>query len=471
MRKFRESADRRQQSLLPRSVDEFVPPDDVARYIDSLVEELDLSGIDKCYSEIGRRGFSPQVMVKLLVYGKIRGIRSSRSLSRACEENLKFIYITSGEKPDFRTISLFRQRFCKELADILRQTIVIGLESGVIDLEHVAIDGSLIKSFAGDKSYKTPETIVKELELEHLIEQDIKSDESSDDDDDEGTSGSLPKELLDPEKRKAKLRKALEKYNEYKVQRKTDCPKKVSITDPDCRYTRRGPAYNGQAAVDESSRMVVAGYVTGAVTDSSELAPALTEIELNTDRNPKTITADLGYTAFEGLIELVKRNIEGYVPQRQSSIKGYSIDKFQYDQKTDSYTCPNNKTLKLKTKNKDSSLYRARLQDCESCKLRPECQRLPTPKSSKSLQLSIRNDLIAAMKERTSSELGKEMAIRRSSTVETIFAHIKYARKLRRFLFRGMSMINAIWKFELAVYNLERIIEFKKQGMIKTATT
>jgi len=200
MRKFREPISRLQQSLLPRSVEEFVLSDDLARYVDSLVEELDLSDIEECYSELGRHGFSPQVMVKLLVYGKMRGIRSSRSLAKACEENLKFMYVTSGEKPDFRTISLFRKRFCRELADILRQTIVIGLESGVIDLKHVAIDGSLIKSFAGDNSYKTPGTIEKELELlEHLIEQDIECDDSSDDDDDD-TSGSLPKSLQDPEK-------------------------------------------------------------------------------------------------------------------------------------------------------------------------------------------------------------------------------------------------------------------------------
>ncbi len=228
MQKFREPANRNQQTLLPRSVEEFVPVGDLARYVDSLVDELNLSAIEQYYSTEGRPGFSPKVMVKLLVYGKIRGIRSSRKLSQACRENLKFIYITSGEQPDFRTVSLFRQRFCKELADILRQTIVVGLETGVIDLEHVAVDGTLVKSFAGDNSYKTPQQIAKELELlQRSIEKDIEKDDLDENHDD---GESLPNDLRDPKKLKEKLQKALAKHQEYrskpiKEQRKSStCP-------------------------------------------------------------------------------------------------------------------------------------------------------------------------------------------------------------------------------------------------------
>ena len=297
MKKFREPESRSQQTLLPRSVEEFVPDDDIARYVYSLVDELDLSAIERCYSSEGRRGFSPQVMVKLMVYGKMRGTRSSRQLARACRENLKFIYITSGEQPDFRTISLFRKKFCKELAGILRQTITIGLESGVIDLEHVAVDGTLVKSFAGDNSYKTPEQIEKEIELlERSLADDIKKDESSDDDDD-NIDGALSKEYQDPLKLKAKLKEALGKHRTHDEQPRRDRPKKVSLTDPDCRYTRKGPAYNGQAAVDESSRMVVAGYATNAVADAAQLVPVIKESKVNTGRNPKRLTADAGYSA------------------------------------------------------------------------------------------------------------------------------------------------------------------------------
>jgi len=73
------------------------------------------------------------------------------------------------------------------------------------------------------------------------------------------------------------------------------------------------------------------------------------------------------------------------------------------------------------------------------------------------------------MKQRTNSDLGKKMARKRSSTVETVFAHLKYIRKLRRFIYRGMNMIDNIWKFELAVYNLEQIIRLHKLGRLRIA--
>ncbi len=54
MQKFRKPASRMQQTLLPRSVEEFVSVEDLVRYVDSLVEELDLSAIEERYSASGR---------------------------------------------------------------------------------------------------------------------------------------------------------------------------------------------------------------------------------------------------------------------------------------------------------------------------------------------------------------------------------------------------------------------------------
>jgi transposase len=448
-------------------VEEFVPEDDPVRYIDSLIDELDLSKIAAQYCAAGRPAFSPQVMVKLLVFGKIRGVRSSRELARACRENLKFIFLLSGEQPDFRTISLFRQRHCKELAEILQQTIVIGLESGVIDLEHVAVDGTFLKSFAGKNSYQTPEQIAKEVEiLETSLRQDVEQDESANEDDDDNPNGMLPKRLKDPGKLKSKLRKALDKYEEFKDRPKRDWPKKVSVTDPDSRCMKKGPGYNAQAAVDENSRMVVGGFITDAVGDSSQLTPLLKQIEENTQDNPEKVTADAGYSASHGLQELVNRNIEGYVPQRKSTSPGYPIEKFKYDNKTDTYTCPNNKLLKYAYHKNNARTYKSEAKNCDSCHLRAKCLRSPSVVAPRSLSVSNFLPLINQMKQRTASEIGKKMAGRRSSTVETLFAHIKYARKLRQFLFRGMNMVNNMWKFELAVYNLEQLIKYQMSRAI-----
>ena len=465
MRKFREPISRLQQTLLPRSVEEFVSEDDSVRYVDSLVDELDLSKIETKYSNIGRPGFNPYTIVKILIYGKIRGIRASRELSQACKENLKFIFLSNGEKPDFRTISLFRKRFSKELSGILRQTIVIGLETGAISLEHVAIDGSLVRSFAGINSYKTPEKICEELsKLEQLIEEDIKIDELEKD---SCILKKLPKSLNGLEERKKRLREALKKQDSFDSLRKKDRPKKISITDPDSRYSRKGPAYNAQVGVDEDSRMAVGGFITDAVSDNGQLIPMLAKIEENTGENPKKVSADTGYNAKENLGELERRSIDGYIPQRKNNYSTYPIEKFNYNERDNTYICPNDKKLKYKYKDKDTLIYIANVEDCQSCPLRAKCLKYSDKKSSKrSLRRSIYDSLCQKMKAKTKSEEGKKMAKKRSCTVETVFGHIKYARKLRQFIYRGMNMVNDMWQFELGVYNLEQLIRLNRKGVI-----
>lgn len=172
MRRFRNSIDRKQLSLLPSSVEDYVGAEDFVRYVDELVELLDLSSIESAYSFQGRPAFEPRIMVKILVFGSLRGIRSARELSRECRENLRFIFLAQNEKPDFRTINLFRKLHSKSLASLLRQTIEIGLKEEIIDLKTVAVDGTKIRAFAGRRSFGKPENFKSELDaLEKELEE------------------------------------------------------------------------------------------------------------------------------------------------------------------------------------------------------------------------------------------------------------------------------------------------------------
>ena len=105
MRKFRETISRKQVSLLPASVEDYVSAEDGVRYVDTVIDELDIGEIESKYSEDGRPAYSPRRLVKLLVYGKLKGIRTGRELSIAAKENLRFIFLLNGERPDFRTIN------------------------------------------------------------------------------------------------------------------------------------------------------------------------------------------------------------------------------------------------------------------------------------------------------------------------------------------------------------------------------
>lgn len=77
-------------------------------------------------------------------------------------------------EPDFRTLLLFRKRFHKELGSLLKQTIGIGLKEKIITLDHVCIDGTKLRAFAGRNSFKKPKKLKEDLEkLEEEIAQSI----------------------------------------------------------------------------------------------------------------------------------------------------------------------------------------------------------------------------------------------------------------------------------------------------------
>ena len=345
----------------------------------------------------------------------------------------------------------------------MQQTIRIGLESGAIDLEHVAIDGSLLPGFAGSNSFKSPEYMAEHLaRLERSVSEDIDADESENDNPDDDLP-KLPKALEDRKELTRRVREELKRHTK-------DGATKVSITDSDCKQTRKGPADNMQAAVDEHSRMVVGGYATNTTTDSGELVPVLQDVKARTGLLPARLTADGGYKAFRGLAYMASKGIEGFVPQTRPRCSEFALTDFAYHDDTDTFTCPNGRTLEFQSTVikpfHTARLYKAQV-PCTDCSIKGRClRRSKTGKVPyhRYILVSDRQDLVMQMEQRVATELGKIMRKKRSSTVETLFGHLKYIRNFTRMRFIGLDMVNAMWLFELATYNIERLIGFKRMA-------
>jgi transposase len=103
--------DPKQKWLLPPEITEFIPEGHPAHFVRNLVvEELDLTAILDTYVEDkGYPPFHPAMMVALLLYAYTQGVLSSRKIAKACIERMDFAAVTGFQKPDFRTISLFRK--------------------------------------------------------------------------------------------------------------------------------------------------------------------------------------------------------------------------------------------------------------------------------------------------------------------------------------------------------------------------
>ena len=95
----------------------------IARLISRVVDELKISNIAKSYSEIGCRAYHPRMLLKLWIYAYSIGMRGSRKIQKATQEDLVFMWLSGMQEPDFQTISDFRK---SRIQDIKKQFRVVG---------------------------------------------------------------------------------------------------------------------------------------------------------------------------------------------------------------------------------------------------------------------------------------------------------------------------------------------------------
>ena len=102
--------DYNQFMMVPVSLEEQLMPGTLEYAIHHVVEQrLDLSIFDEryCNDETGRRAIDPKILIKIVLFGYSRGMISSRSLERACRENITFMALACRQMPDHSAIAAF----------------------------------------------------------------------------------------------------------------------------------------------------------------------------------------------------------------------------------------------------------------------------------------------------------------------------------------------------------------------------
>jgi transposase len=330
-----------QSQMFPATPLDMVERGDLVHVIRNLVtQQLDLSQIMEQYrEERGQPPFHPQMMTALLLYGYCVGIYSSRRIARACRQRVDFMALLGMQRPDFRTINLFRQRHLKALGGLFGQVLTLCAKAGLVKLGHVALDGTKIRANASKHnamSYKKMKKAEVDLAAQVKAWFDEAERQDREEDDAYGADNSgdeLPAWVADKQELLKRLRQAkAELEAEAKAKAETD-PKRTShkakptgipedksqrnLTDPESRIMKSSDGfiqgYNAQAAVDGESQVIVAQTLTNIGGDVNELIGLLKQIKQNLGRQAKEISADSGYCSHRNLIELVRRHIRGYV--------------------------------------------------------------------------------------------------------------------------------------------------------------
>ncbi len=444
-------------------------------------------------------------MLKVLVYGYLNNIYSSRKLEAATCENIYFMWLSAMEQPDHNTINRFRSdRLKGVIKKVFSQVVLMMAESGHVDLQQVYTDGTKIEStanrytFVWGKAMKTSkERITRQLEELWQYTQQVAAEELKD-------TSPTQYASIDPEE----VRKTIDLIDQAlqdkpvskKVKQKIKYAKKnwpdklkeyqekeailgernsYSKTDPDATFMRLKedhmkngqlkPAYNVQISTNE--QIITHFSIHQNPTDTKTLKPHLESFKESLGAMPKELVADAGYGSEENFEFMQVNQIEAYVKdnyfdkqQHKKSLekRAFQVDNLHYNKDLDCYYCPMGQPMTFigtKVEKTEAgykkTLSRYQAQNCTGCPMRGVCH-----KSINNRIIEVSHRLIelrSNARQRLLSDRGIRHRKKRPVDVEPVFGMIKQNRGFRRFLMRGIEKVSIEFALVALAHNLKKM--------------
>ena len=295
------SCERDQSYLMPPSMRDWLSEGHLAWFIVDAVGQMDLREFYAVYRSDGwgAAAYDPGMMVAILLYGYCVGVRSSRRIARALEEDVGFRVVAANRQPDFRTICRFRAERAEAFEELFVEVLRLCHEAGLVKLGVVALDGTKVAANAALATNRSHQAIEEEVRrmLAEAKAMDAEEDANYGPD---RRGDELPEGLGGRTERLKRLKEAKERLQreaeagakavqEHVERRRAEeeatgkkkrgrKPKvveplpteeaKANTTDPDSRImkTRQGyvQGYNAQAVVSEEQIIVAVGVTQEA---------------------------------------------------------------------------------------------------------------------------------------------------------------------------------------------------------------
>ena len=504
--------DYKQRMMVPVSLEEQLMPGTLEYAINHVVEErLDLSNFDHRYrnDETGRKAIAPKILIKIVLFGYSRGMLSSRSLERACNENIIFMALACGQKPDHSTIAAFVSSIENEIDQLFTKVLLICEEEGLLGGTHFSLDGLKLSSNASKEWSGTFSDLRKKQEA---LNRKVKEAISEHRETDKREGGRFDTDRQRSEKRIKKLKQKADRIeellsgNEPKIgSGGKEIQSNVTDNESAKMTTSHGvlQGYNANAIVDEKHQIVLHAEAFGKGEDSSNMEPMLEgtkekleAIGLEEPLKDKQISADTGYYSVKNLKVCKEEEVDAYVPDPQfrkrdvrfadagrhrrsvdkrherykSKKRWFSIDDFHFDNRTGKLICPAGEALYKNGKNfqtKDGYIatsYRAPKRACTGCHLRSKCLRSPkgTTRQVRIFHGRLPSSITDEMKQKIDTPQGRRAYGRRLGIVEPVFGNIRTCKKMDRFTLRSKIKVNTQWMLYCLVHNIEKIINYGK---------
>lgn len=498
------SDNRKQNLLLPPSLDELVPENHMVRVVDAVIDRLDISDILSTYRGGGNSAFNPKMMLKVLVFAYLSNVYSSRRIEELLKRDIYFMWLAGMKRPDFRTINYYRGKRLKEGFDaVFTQVVRLLHEEGFVSLKVQYIDGTKIESVANKYTFvwrgsvekydarlkaKT-EALLRQIEQNHAIEnqenpvpEELTAEEVT-------KRVERIKEKVDAENLGKEERKALKqietdsvpRMNRYRGQLETMGPRNsYSKTDPDATFMRMKedamlngqlkPGYNVQISTE--NQFITNFGIYQRPTDTLTMISYLESFKARYGMQSEEIVADSGYGSEENYEYMFSNGMTPYVKYNMFHVeqrRGYRNNPFRvsnlfYNPDDDFYVYPMGQKLKFIRQEKrytasgyqqTVSVYRA--SRCEGCPLRGQCH-----KSKRDRQIELNHtldDYKARARELLTSEQGIKHRSNRPIEPEAVFGQIKECGRFRRLRLKGLTGAKIDFGLKALAHNLRKLAQ------------
>lgn len=501
-------------------IGELIPSDDSVRLLSAVLERMDYSKLRTAYSRFGRIERSPESLFKIMVYGYMNGIYSSRKLEQACRRDVNFMYLLGRSvAPDHATIARFRsERLTDAIEELFTQLVHSLAQMGELSLCSVFIDGTKLEANASRYSFvwkkstqknqakmqeKMKNELVKlasEFNLRFYVGEKIRAKDLKKLRKQLYTLKGDEKFVQGKGKRKPPIQKAIETVDGYIARQKQFYDynhsfgerNSFSKTDRDATFMRMKddhmkngqlkPGYNVTMAVD--AEYIVCARLSPERNDTSTFIPIMERLRALGYIKP---VADAGFESEENYSWCEHNGQLAFIKPAnhdQAKTKKYKSDigkreNMPYDAENDAYICHAGHMIQAvyekKTKSQKgypivTTVYSCA--QCDGCPHKEKCikgvSKKPLEERSKSLHVSKTfQRQRMEMEARINTEEGILLRVNRSIQVEGAFGVIKQDMAFRRFLMRGQVKVQTEFLLLAMGYNINKLhnkIQSKRYG-------
>lgn len=461
----------RNELLLYPNIDLWVDQDNPVRLIDLVIEKFVMENPTMCswggHSDQGCTSYSPSTMLKQLLYCYFNWIPGSRRMENETYRNIEVIWLLGALKPDHWTICKFRRENKGLIRSVAIEFRKFLMKSGYIEGKSIVFDGSKMKAYAGRDMYSEKKLKSRIENIEQTLEKYLDNVEETDELEDR-----LEQELNDKDDLKKKIKKLedeKDKLEGFKKQLKETGKRYLSPSDPDANLMKsrdgKMPCYNVQTGVDAKHHMIAMAEVS---TDECDINLIKTDFKNITEQlgfTPKEIEADKGYGNVDQIKEIQETSATTcYIPMQEPPTKKHDRENnigFIYNVDNDTFKCPNDKTLKLFSRNfkQDDQTYNIyKCHDCKGCPIKDKCTKSRT---GRAMKVNVNHEWINNYREWIEKNENIEKVKQRKTIVEHPFGTIKMMMGKFCFLLRQRHKVQIEVDLYATAYNLKRLINIE----------